>query len=193
MIMWLVVFVLVVTGAWASAPEPAERTCEVVNVTRCLKETVSTDVIFLVDSSDSMYREVFYSQMLDYVQDMHCVLNVHEQLTNQAGVILFSNKIRFPVLLGEYSKQEWNAQVETIRNDQESCCKCCTPLAEAFLGARDEFVRRYVSPRFDASQRPLTTDNHRGRNEKKIVVVITDGTCLQAASRPTQRLTDHVQ
>ena len=76
------------------------RNCTIANVTRCTAETEATDVLFLLDSSNSMWPSFFYNQMLDYVQDLQCAMNA--SLPNNAGMLQFSNRINVAIPLAHY-------------------------------------------------------------------------------------------
>ena len=84
------------------------------------------DLLFLVDGSNSMDPAVFYSHMLDYTLALFCAL--HESEPNQAGMIVFNQEIQVYIPLGKYTRQQWKAQVETVRETQYSnfpaCCSC---------------------------------------------------------------------
>ena len=112
------------------------------------------DLLFLVDTSNSMNRVRFYSTMLDYTQSLYCAFDPRE--TNQAGMILFAQNVYVRIPLGPYSQDEWFSQVETVRSDDTACCSCCTPTAEAFDLASQEFQVH-------------------GKNTVRIAFVITDG------------------
>lgn len=75
--------------------------------------------------------------MLDYVQDLWCTLNVDDR--NRGAVITFGMEVKVQVPLREYNQEEWFNAVEQIRMNPDACCRCCTPLAEAFRLARQTF------------------------------------------------------
>lgn len=82
------------------------------------------DLLFLVDASNTMDRERFFSEMLDFVAALYCAFSPLSN--NQAGLILFSSKIFVRIPLDEYSRNEWSDLVEDVRSDDSSCCECCT-------------------------------------------------------------------
>lgn len=89
--------------------------CSVVNITDCKVQAKPIDLIYLVDASESLDRNIFYTDLNDYLKLMHCTLN--ESLPNQASLILFSNRIEVRVPLDYYSTREWFDQVDLIKSD----------------------------------------------------------------------------
>lgn len=102
------------------------------------KDIAPRDLIFVVDASESIDRDKFYTSTLDFIQAAVCVLNVGQ--SNQAGLIIFNSAIRAAIPLGSYSPGEWFDQVEAIRNDPTVCCLKGTPMAEAFDLATAQFT-----------------------------------------------------
>jgi hypothetical protein len=88
----------------------------------------------LVDASESLDPGKFYSQFLDFVQTAWCGFDVADD--NRGAMITFGKEIVTRIPLQRYSREEWFEQVELVRADPETCCKCCTPTAEAFRAAR---------------------------------------------------------
>ena len=101
------------------------------------KEIAPRDLLFIVDASDSIDREKFYTSTLDFIQHVVCVLNVGQN--NQAGLIIFNSEIRAAILLGTYSPEQWFDAIEAIRADPTVCCLKGTPHAEAFDMATSQF------------------------------------------------------
>jgi hypothetical protein len=96
--------------------------------------------------------------MLDYCLALYCSFDPTKP--NQAGMIVFNGEITTFIPLGLYSQDQWSAQVETVRatrgTPNEACCSCCTPTADAFDAAGEEFAIR-------------------GLNDIRIAFMITDG------------------
>ena len=73
---------------------------------------------------------------------------------------IFGNDIRMYIPLSNYTEDEWYEKVEDVRatknTPEEACCTCCTPTAEAFDHALEQF-QLY------------------GQNPLKTAFVITDG------------------
>lgn len=135
------------------------RTCGGSDVPEC-RVRAPRDIIFLVDASDSMDPSQFYGNMLDYVQDLWCTLNIND--LNRGALITFGDQVKIQVPFREYSPTEWFSAIELLRSDSTSCCKCCTPTAEAFQAAR---ILLEQNPSPDVSGIPVV----------RICFVITDG------------------
>jgi hypothetical protein len=118
------------------------------------KELVPRDLLFMVDGSNSMNRNKFYGEMLEYCLALYCSFS--PALSNQAGMIVFNKNIQVVIPLAQYSRQQWEVKVNGVRADQTQCCSCCTPTAEAFDRAYNEFEAR-------------------GKNVVSIAFTITDG------------------
>lgn len=105
-----------------------------------------------------MSYDRFYEEMLDYCLALFCAFSPKEK--NQAGMVVFKNDIKVVIPLRVYTRVEWHNEVERIRatkdTDELQCCFCCTPLAEAFDLAGEEFATS-------------------GLNQFQIAFVITDG------------------
>ena len=111
-----------------------------------------------MDGSNSMSPDRFFTGMLDLAEALYCSLDPTQE--NQAGLIVFNQNVQVASPLAMYSRSDWTAQINTVRATRNTlysaCCSCCTPLAEAFYQALQEF---------QAKQRNLV----------RIALVITDG------------------
>lgn len=116
------------------------------------------DIIFLLDASNSVDRDFFYTKTLDAARDLICAFD--PRANNQFGLILFNKEVREVVKLAPYTHQQWESQIEKIRSNDTNCCTCCTPIAEAF----------------DLAKKVL---QHRGKNQWSIVFAQTDGVPYQ--------------
>jgi von Willebrand factor type A domain len=89
------------------------------------------DLLFLVDGSNSMNKDRFFREMLDYCLSLYCAFDPLK--ANQAGLIVFNEEIKVYVPLAKYSPDEWFAKVELVRATKDTatpaCCSCCTPTA----------------------------------------------------------------
>ena len=112
------------------------------------------DLLFIVDGSNSMDRDLFYKNMLDYTLALYCAFD--PSANNQAGMILFREKIEVAIPLGVYKRDKWQQLVNGVRANPDACCSCCTPTAEALQLAQTEFAKN-------------------GKNDVQIAFVITDG------------------
>lgn len=93
------------------------------NVTEC-DDPLPRDLLFLVDASNTMDRRRFYREMLDYTLALYCAFP--QQSGNQAGMVLFSEKIFVRIPLAQYNREEWFREIEAVRADETACCSCCT-------------------------------------------------------------------
>ncbi|KAH9261105.1 hypothetical protein BASA81_000809 [Batrachochytrium salamandrivorans] len=116
------------------------------------------DLVFLVDGSDSISPDRFYTELLDYTQALYCAFDPNQP--NQAAMVVFNGQIRTMIDLAQWTQEQWFTQVEAVRATRdtanEACCSCCTPTAEAFDRAREMFLAK-------------------GKNPIKIAFMITDG------------------
>lgn len=123
-------------------------------------DPIPRDLLFVVDGSQSMNRDRFFSEMLEYCLRLYCAFDASE--ANQAGMIVFNKEIEVLIPLDVYTRNQWEAKVLEIRNtkddppEQTACCSCCTPTAEAFTVALQEF-------------------NRNAKNAATIAFMITDG------------------
>ena len=88
----------------------------------------SRDVVFVVDASDAVGRQLFDDHVLESLKTMYCAS--HEGTQSQASVILYpaprnakacgSHEVAVP--LGRYTAREWFDAIDALKNDDESCC-----------------------------------------------------------------------
>jgi len=146
---------------------PGAASCAAANVPPCAQRA-ARDLLFLVDSSNSMDPNRFYGEMLDYTQLLFCAFDSAD--ANRVGMIIFAQQIKVQIPLGQYSKDQWFALVNKVRASRTTatpaCCSCCTPHAEAFQLAKTEF------------------DQHGIKTHQRIAFVITDGTPYQNVAGP---------
>jgi len=120
---------------------------------------VPRDVVFILDTSNSLNPTDFYNNTLNYIQSLYCAFS--SAPGSQAGVVTFSQQITTRISLGPWTTTEWFSQLETIRSDPTVCCSCCTPTAEAFALAYQMFAAS-------------------GKNAIQIAYIVTDGYPYQA-------------
>jgi hypothetical protein len=100
--------------------------CDAINprVPPCAEKS-PRDLLFLVDGSQSMNRDRFYGEMLDYCLSLYCAFDPTRN--NQAGMIVFNQQIQTYVPLAIYSQDQWFNQVQTVRNTRNTnspaCCR----------------------------------------------------------------------
>lgn len=121
--------------------------------------SVSRDIMFLLDGSNSMDPNRFYGEVLDYTLQIWC--SFQQDQANKAGVVLFNQRVEVIVPMAIYTRQQWQQKVLTIRESRNTtnpaCCSCCTPTGDAFRVANAEFDRAGVA------------------SQNQIAFVITDG------------------
>jgi hypothetical protein len=125
------------------------------------QDSSQRNILFVVDASNTMDIDRWYSQLLTYTEQLYCSLNAGA--LNKVGMVLFGSKIYTAIPMARYSFTEWFNKVEAIRASRNTtnagCCSCCTPTAEGFDEAKAEFLRH--------------GDND--NTTKRIAFVITDG------------------
>ena len=84
------------------------------------------DLLFVIDASNTMDRQIFYTLMMDFAQTLYCAFE--QNIPNRAGMILFGQHIDLKIPLDFYSTRQWFSEVEKIRADETSCCTCCVRL-----------------------------------------------------------------
>uniref|UniRef100_A0A7S3PH36 VWFA domain-containing protein n=1 Tax=Aplanochytrium stocchinoi TaxID=215587 RepID=A0A7S3PH36_9STRA len=114
-------------------------------------------LIMMLDASNSIDRDFFYSDLLDTVEHSFDALEEGSEL----GVIVFKNNVKAVVPLSDYTKVEWIAEIDRLRLDDTLCCRCCTPVAEAL-----EEAAALIKSRADYSM-------------KTIALLFTDGSPFQ--------------
>lgn len=127
----------------APSASPSEGPCGLYAVPRC-SQSVNRDVVFLLDSSDSINRATFYTTVMDMVSTMFCMFR-GPRIT-RAALVTFSNNIITRIPLAVYTPRKWAAEIEILRANEALCCRCCTPLAEAFRRARNIFANATAVP-----------------------------------------------
>lgn len=135
--------------------------CKNVNVPPCPRKE-PRDIVFLLDASNSVDREDFFTKTLDVTRDLICAFD--QKAGNQFGLVIFNSEVREVIKLAPYSHQEWEQQIEMVRSNATNCCSCCTPLAEAF----------------ELSSKIL---QERGKNGWSIVYTQTDGVPYQNSGK----------
>lgn len=152
---WEILIFLAFLFAHASGQylqRPAE--CSSVNVSDCQVQETPIDLLYLLDTSNSINRTQFYGEILGFLKLLNCALN--DSLPSQTGVITFSHLVNVVVPLAHYSINEWFNTIDQLSQNPNLCCQCCTPLAEAFDMANQLFLSN-------------------GVNKARLVIVITDG------------------
>jgi hypothetical protein len=146
--------------------DPTSQECTKLQENGC--DDLTHDVLFIVDASNSMDPNRFYAEMLDFTELLYCGFNAAPP--NQAGLILFNDQVQVVIPLANYGRDSWFNQIEGVRNEQNSaitpCCRCCSPHAEAFELAGNEF------------------DLHGKKKNQKTAILISDGTPHQNLNGP---------
>lgn len=118
-------------------------------------------VLVLLDVSASMNKEAVNQKIFPFLQKLSCLFDADGQAGNQIGLITFNSKIETPIPLAPYTFQQWVDLVDEVKA-KKPCCSCCTPHAEAFDAALEEFNR---VPGVDEKGSPV----------ERITLLITDG------------------
>jgi hypothetical protein len=87
-----------------------------------------TDIMFMVDASNSLNRTLFYTNMMDYLLQVYCVLD--PKVENRAGMLTFAQEIKVQIPMKAYTRNDWQAKINAVKADPTACCSCCTPTAE---------------------------------------------------------------
>lgn len=103
----------------------AARTCSDFQVPPC-PQRADRDILFLLDTSESMNPARFYSETLDFTQAIYCAFDQRD--TNRAGIVTFSATIREAVPFQAYSILDWFAAVEVLRATPDVCCRYVSSL-----------------------------------------------------------------
>lgn len=94
---------------------------------------------------------------MDFLSSIYCIFA--GPFITRAALVTFSNAVVTRIPFEPYTPDQWGDQIAILRNDQSLCCRCCTPLAEAFQRAAKIFSN---AP--DVAYVPIRT-----------ILVITDG------------------
>lgn len=90
------------------------------------------DLLLVLDGSNTIAEERFFGEILDFALSVFCRFDV--DAPNQLGIVVFGKHVQVRVPLAQYSRQEWEREVESLRamrgtTDNPPCCDCCVSIS----------------------------------------------------------------